>query len=436
LRKRYSYLGLNRVNVFYLTWRISLVLFLVAQSGCFANFAVEDDSEYLSRIGEIKKRLAAARGLKFTDDVPIIVKKKNEMLRYLEGNVQEDYGDEKLKDITLAYQKLGLLPPGTDLKNSLLNFYNAQIVSGVSGGRIPGDGIRRPAEGHLDEMALVHELTHLLQDQHFSVRDRFGPSNNDDKTLAFRSIVEGDALLTEFAYRFGGINRWSRAQINRALENSSAELAPIFADIPTAIGDKFLFQYQDGGSFVYRLHEERGWPGINLLYRSPPLSTEQVLHPEKYSDLPDPPMRVRLKNLSSLFPPEWREIENNTLGELMVRCLFKEFFSTDEAIKVSNGWDGDRFVAFRQESEVSFIWASVWDSSKDAEEFARKFQEILSRKYSSSHSRSYMERRGNLVVIVEGLEQTHVEKRINKILQEINLEEEPFKLPFALPSVS
>lgn len=397
---------------------------------------MEADRGYLSRIGEIKKRLAATRGLNPTYDVPIIVKKKNKILEYLEGDLREDYGDEKLKDITLAYQQLGLLPAGTDLKNSLLNFYTAQIVSfydpktkkivlsGVSGGRIPGDGIYRPAESHLDEMALVHELTHVLQDQYFSVRDRFGPSNNDDKTLAFRSIVEGDAVLTEFAYRFGGINQWSRAQINRALQSSSAELAPIFADIPAAIGDKFLFQYQDGSSFVYRVHEKRGWPGINSLYRSPPLSTEQVLHPEKYFDLPDPPTRVHLKNLSSLFPSEWREIENNTLGELMVRCLFKGFFSPEEATKVSHGWDGDRFVAFRRGSKISFIWASVWDSSKDAEEFARKFQEILSRKYSSSGSPFYMERRGNLVAVVEGLEKTHVEKRINKILQEIKLEEE------------
>lgn len=390
----------------------------------------------------MKRSLTAVRGLEFTDEVPILVEQKDVIERHLEADLLEDYGEEKLKNISLAYTKLALFPWRVDLKQSLLNFYTAQVVGfynpkakrivllGESSGEIP-------PESDLDETVLAHELTHALQDQHFSLRSRLSPSDNDDRTLAFRSLAEGDAILTEFARLFGDVHQWSPAQLNRALQSSREQLQSSLADLPAAIADKLLFPYKVGAAFVYRLLNEKGWAGVNLLYSSPPLSTEQMLHPEKYLDLPDPPIRVDLRDLSLLFPSGWREIENNTLGELMVQCLFKEFFSQEEADVVANGWGGDRFVAFRRGDEVSFIWATVWDSSKDAEEFFEKYQEILSRKYGPSQSSDwqfYVERRDRLVVVVEGLERTHIKNNIEKIFQEIKLEEEPLAPRLSYPS--
>jgi hypothetical protein len=399
----------------------------------------------MERLGEIKKNLVAIRGLEFVNEVPISIEKQDVIRRYLEADLLEDYGEEKLRNLSRAYTKLGLLPAGSDLKDSLLNFYTAKVLgfySPKSKGvmlterpytRILSDGTYNLAEGDLNEMTLAHELTHALQDQHFSLRQRLRPSDNDDKTLALRALAEGDAILTEFAYLSGGLDKWSPTQINQVLQNSSKQLHLVMSRVPAAIVDKLLFQHRAGASFVYRLLSEKGWSGINLLYGSPPLSTKQVLHPEKYLDLPDPPTRVDLTDLSILFPSGWTEIENNTLGELMVRCLFKEFFSQKEAEVVAGGWDGDRFVAFRRGDQVSFIWATVWDSAEDAEEFFQKYQEIVARKYGSSPSSKshfYIEKCDRLVIVVEGLERAHIEKSIEKVFQGVKLTKETFKHPF------
>jgi hypothetical protein len=120
----------------------------------------------------------------------------------------------------------------------------------------------------------------------------------------------------------------------------------------------------------------------------------------------------------------------------MVQVLFKEFLSEDDGKLVADGWDGDRFVAFRRGDEVSFVWATVWDSPQDAEEFLGKYRELLAKKYGADPKGAqtvYLERRGTRVVVVEGLEMKHVEENIEKIWQGMRLEETAFTRPFPAP---
>ena len=398
------------------------------------------------KLQEIKTRVAALRGLDFKREVPIEIKTKEEMRRHFERDLEREYGNEKLQKIAVAYAKLGLFPEALDLKKSLLDFYTAQVAAfydpetkklvlpeDLGGGILLGALQFLSQRDILGEMVLAHELTHALQDQHFSLEDRLRPSSNDDKTLAFHAMVEGDATLSGFGYLFGGIDDQSLALINQTVRESLQEARSTLSDVPEAIIEELLFQYYGGVSFVSHLLREKGWIAIDRLYSSPPLSTKQVLHPEKYFDLPDPPTRIDLKALAALFGPDWKEIENNVLGELMVQVLFKRFLSEEQAKEIANGWDGDRFVAFQRGKEVAFIWATVWDSSRDAEEFLQGYQKILAKKYGGaevSMAHAYMEQRDQRVIIVEGLEKAHVKDHVEKIWQGMELKEEPFKLPF------
>lgn len=385
------------------------------------------------------------RGLDFKREVPIEIKSKEEMRRHFERDLEREYGNERLQNIAVAYAKLGLFPEALDLKKSLLDFYTTQVAAfydpetkklvlpeDLGGGILLGALQFLSQRDILGEMVLAHELTHALQDQHFSLENRLHSSSNDDKTLAFHAVAEGDATLSGFGYLFGGIDDQSLALINQTVRESIQEARSTLSDVPEAIIEELLFQYYGGVSFVSRLLREKGWIAIDRLYSAPPLSTEQVLHPEKYFDLPDPPTRIDLKALAALFGPAWKEIENNVLGELMVQVLFRRFLSEEEAKEVANGWDGDRFVAFQRGKEIAFIWATVWDSSRDAEEFLQGYQKILAKKYGGgevSMARAYMEQRDQRVVVIEGLERSYVKERIEKIWQEMELTEESFGSP-------
>ncbi len=422
-----------------------LIILLLLQSACSSYRVVSGGEVKLDKLQEVKEGLAEMRGLDFTSEVPIEVKSKAAIKDYLEASLVRDFGEDKLKNISLAYGKLGLLPQGLDLKEALLEFYSGQVVAFYDPKAkklfLPGELVGGMAinviqflaqRDFMGEMVLAHELTHALQEQHFSIGEKLEILGNDDKTLALRCVVEGDALLAGFGYLFGYLDEEKISQVNDSVVGNIDESRSTLSDeIPVAIMEQLLFQYYGGVSFVSRFLSERGWPGINQIYADPPLSTEQVLHPEKYVDNPDPPTRISLENLSSLFSSRWTQIEDNILGELMVRILFTKFNSKNRGASVAEGWDGDRFIAFRNGDKVSFIWVSVWDSIEDAKEFSDNYKRLSSIKNSRSEEvHTYIEQRDVLTVVVEGLEEHHTRKFIHGIWREIKLEEERFEPPF------
>ena len=427
--------------------RLSLLGFILLTSGCAPYLVVRGGVVNLQKLQEIKSGVAALRALEFKAAVPIEVKDPAGMKRYFIAELDREYGEERLKNLALLYGKLGLLPVGFDLRSALIEFYSSQVVAFYDprakklflpedlGGGIALAAVQFFAQRDImGEMVLAHELTHALQDQHFSLEERLGPSGNSDQILALRAVAEGDATLSGFEYLLGDLDETSLAQVKKAVQESIQEARSLLSDIPGAILEELLFQYYGGVSFVSRVLQERGWLGVSLLYRYPPLSTEQILHPERYFDEPDPPTEIALKSLSFLFPQDWKEIENNVLGELMVRALFQRFFAAEEAAAVAEGWDGDRLVAFRRGDEVSFIWATVWDSVEDAGKFYRRYQEMLAQKYAgrdAASADSFVEQRDRRVIVVEGLAKEHAERQIEKIWQGMVLEPQPFNAFFS-----
>jgi len=400
-----------------------LCLLLAAMGGCVSGVGRERDTDGGDPIKALKHRLSEVRGLAFTAEVPIEFGTKERLNHRLEVDVQADQSDRKREDISLAYAKLGLLPVGIDLRRSSMNFYSSQIQGFYNSKTkkivllketIPTISNSPPAEGS-DTTALAHELTHALQDQQFSLGAKLRPSENGDRNLALRSVAEADATLSEYAYRFGGLQDWVPEYVRQILEAETQEsMSP---DVPAVIADKIRFQYSAGLNFVSRVLDDHGWLRLNLIYKYPPLSTEQILHPEKYFMTPDPPTHIRLRGLVALFPAEWREIENDTLGELMAQCLFKQFLGPEDAVVAAEGWGGDRFIAYRNGDEVAFIWATVWDSAKDATEFYDRYKRILSMKYRapSIDSGVYIEKRDRSVIVIEGVEQNRIRRNIDSV---------------------
>ena len=58
-----------------------------------------------------------------------------------------------------------------------------------------------------------------------------------------------------------------------------------------------IFPYFKGMVFCAKIANQGGWAAIDDVYRNPPLSTEQILHPEKYRAKPDFPMTIDLGTL-------------------------------------------------------------------------------------------------------------------------------------------
>jgi hypothetical protein len=409
--------------------RIFLALLLLLAGACAPALPRHPSAADPAVVERIKAGVAALRGLSFKAAVPVEVKSREEMIRSFEQDIVEEYGEDGLPKLSLAYGKLGLLPENVDLKKALLKFYDAEVVAYYDP-RTKKLAMPDRAAGAGEDVPVVlaHELTHALQDQHFPVLEKLIHGSDDDSDLALRAVVEGDATLSGYGYI--GMDRAALVAIGQKFEAEMRQSMPALADVPEVVVEEMLFPYYRGTAFVSRILEEHGWRGVDALYAAPPLSTEQVLHPEKYLTAPDPPTEVVLTGLGALFSDDWKELEKNVLGELMVRVLFERYLSKDEARTAADGWDGDRFVAYARGDAVAFVWASIWDSETDAEEFLSAYRRLHEKKYpGTAAAKTYSERRDLKVLIVEGLETTA--PALAELWRGMETKEVPFTPPFA-----
>src|SRR5262249_58162300 len=62
----------------------------------------------------------------------------------------------------------------------------------------------------------------------------------------------------------------------------------VYAQAPLILRQQLLFPYVHGLAFVKAALAQGGWPGLQRVYQHPPVSTQQIMHPEKY--LAEPPV--------------------------------------------------------------------------------------------------------------------------------------------------
>jgi hypothetical protein len=93
-----------------------------------------------------------------------------------------------------------------------------------------------------------------------------------------------------------------------------------------------------------------------------PVSTEQILFPERYlrRDVP----------VALAFPPDSGVLYEDVLGESEVRVLMARLAGSQEVRTGSPiGWGGDRYRVYGTPAEPALVWYVVWDDKRSAERF-------------------------------------------------------------------
>jgi hypothetical protein len=187
-------------------------------------------------------------------------------------------------------------------------------------------------------------------------------------------------------------------------------------EAPPIIAESMTFPYLRGMVFCARLTNEGGWKAVDEAYRDPPVSTEQIIHPEKFRDKVDLPMIVDLGELKPGAP--WKELGRNVLGELQTSIMLGR-----QGARAAAGWDGDRYAVFETpEKRLGLVWVSTWDSPDDAREFAHAYVRYQTRRMGKNAFEPekipdslwrctdnvcrVVERRGADVAVIEGFAPT------------------------------
>jgi hypothetical protein len=343
--------------------------------------------------------LPKLRQIPFKHQVQREITKREQMKALLLKEFDEDMTPAEFRANEMAMKAFGLVPRTLDLKPLLIQVYSEEIAAfydpktktmhlieepesqAKSAPTLLERLLGKKAGFDKDEnkTVIAHELTHALADQHYDLEAIHQEAkNDDDRSLAVSALIEGEATL---AMMGASMDDWDGAKVTKIpaedLDRGMSFLSPFLSILgggktlkqaPPIIVESMVFPYLRGMVFVTKLVNDGGWRAVDEAYRNPPVSTEQILHPEKYKAKPDLPMTIDLGNLKPGDP--WRELGRNVMGEMQLAIMLQRQGGKAAAA----GWDGDRYAVFESpEEKLGLVWLSTWDTEDDAREFARAY---------------------------------------------------------------
>ncbi len=385
----------------------------LALAGC-AYELVHNGAINQSRADEIRAGIQGIRGLTFKRPVPLALETREQAETTLIDDINHDYTDEQLRADGQAGALIGLFPAGIDLKAEMVRLLKSQVagfydprskrmimVEGAANLGIWTDTAEFLLQRDLvGEMLLAHEYTHALQDQHFGLEAALDEiKNNDDRSLALKSVAEGDATLAGFGYVAGAMDDAIADQVTSRLEGLPSAFAAETKNAPEGLSAPLIFQYSAGAKFVTYAFHRGGWRAVNALYRQPPQSSQQIMHPELYFDRPTPPDEIRLAGYAETLVG-WTEVDDNCIGELLLRVIVQRNLGK-QAPTLLDRWSGDRMLTMRKGSALTAIWMLSFSDDRSAAQFAALYVSLLDRLLgqSTAHRVDY---RNNAVLVLIG----------------------------------
>ena len=226
-----------------------------------------------------------------------------------------------------------------------------------------------------------HEYAHALQDQAYDLSILRDGRERLDAARAVLALVEGDANLTEYLF-YESLPREQQTLLAEALESKSRQFSEseAIAQAPRYITEPFGWEHSAGAQFVFRLYLEGGLEAVEEAFLDPPVSSEQVIHPEKYL-AGEPPRQLESIDLAPALGGTWNQESEGVLGELLVGVYLGAFVHIDQGLAAAEGWGGDRYNLLKDDQgRLLIAMRFVWDTVDDAKEFAFTVLEFVEQK--------------------------------------------------------
>ena len=334
------------------------------------------------QMNQIEGQVIGLRNLQPIGFVSRALLTRDQLRQKIEADFLEDYSLEEAQDDTIVLSALGLLESSFDMFTFYQELLSEQIAGQYDHKEKEMDVVQGFGFGGTERLTYAHEYAHALQDQNFDIENGLNYTDeaceeDSERCAAVQALLEGDASMLELDWFSNFATPQDVVDIQTFYQDYES---PIYNSAPDFLREDFIFPYIYGQTFVEHLHRQGGWDAVNAAYLDLPVSTEQILHPERYPE--DKPIDVLLPDLNPLLGDSWRELDKGIMGEwytflILAHGLNPEARLDDfEARTASDGWGGDAYIVYYDDqiNGIVLVMHTSWESLNDATQFYNAFQ--------------------------------------------------------------
>jgi hypothetical protein len=304
-------------------------------------------SSWDPRVASLVTYVENHRGLTFKHPVDVEFLSDAEFVKEVTdtGSDLTESDKKDLEDAQAQMRALGMIPGTTDLFKAS----NALQGSGVLGLydevdkkiRVRGDQLTPSVR-----VTLVHELTHVLQDQYYDLSGTF-KHLDDDQTAdssAFHAIVEGDATRIEDDYR-DSLSTSDQAAIDAQDARDARRFSSGAADVPQILQAMFGAPYPLGEYAVQIAAAKGGNTAVDALFTNPPRSDRSIVDPSLI-DAPGPTPTIADISLRA----GETEVDRGVFGTLPLFLMLAKTMRPSAAAVLATQDVADRYLDYTKGS--------------------------------------------------------------------------------------
>jgi hypothetical protein len=355
-------------------WMIFVaVLVMLAMGAATAFILLRDAKErtyparWDSRVEPYVQLVQKERGLFFLHPVAVRFLPPVEFEKSIAADKKELSTEDRaeLEQFTGLMRAFGLLTGDVDLFAAVSDFSAGGTLAYYSyeDERITIRGERlTPAV----RSTLVHELTHVLQDQHFKIGDRLEKLRRDDsgtsEATMLNAIIEGDAERVRALYR-DSLKPKKRKALDAGAKKEAAVARKRLSQVPKVISTVLTSPYTLGAGLVQSVAENGGNNKVNMLFRDLPKDETSLL---------DPFESLSRDNATKVDVPKLnggeKKFDSGEFGVVTWYLMLAERLPLLDALAAADGWGGDAYVGFKSDGNACARMAYVGDTPQDTKQ--------------------------------------------------------------------
>ena len=334
---------------------------------------------------DVEANVSEVRGLELLEPLEPLLLTRDELRDRIQSEFAAETTPEEARQDVLELSAFDFLGRDYDLYSAqvalqsegILGFYDPETAEFV----VVNDGVLLDPSA---QWTHAHEVVHALQDQHYDLDALNDDSLDSEARAAVRALAEGEAELVQYLYLFEN-DFFSEQEVDAILNDPERTDSGFLQEFPPVLVNDLAFPYTHGVEFVIDLYREGGFDAIDAAWANPPLSTEHILHPERYR-AGDLPQVVALPSLTSTLGPGWELIDEDVMGEFYLREYLDQQLPAALAARVAEGWGGDHYAVYWSEATEGLAMALrlVWDTPEDGQEFAGAYPDYPAALYDAA----------------------------------------------------